>query len=201
MDNDFEYININELKPAEYNPRTISEEEYNKLINSIREYGLVDPVIINLANNNRVIGGHQRLKALIDENKKTGAYENLLLLKRGDIGWVFTDNLLEVKDDTHEKALNIALNKISGEWDYPKLNDLLEEISLDTNFDIKLTGFDNLDIEELDTDLDDLDLGLDNLGDIENDTFTVIVNELDSETAEQLYNQLVNEGYACRIRY
>jgi len=50
--------------------------------------------------------------------------------------------------DTKEKALNIALNKISGEWDLPLLKDLLQE--LDTgDFDIEITGFDDKEIEDL----------------------------------------------------
>jgi len=45
-------------------------------------------------------------------------------------------------DEAKEKALNIVLNKAQGDWDLPKLKDLLQE--LDTGeFDIAITGFGN----------------------------------------------------------
>jgi len=51
-------------------------------------------------------------------------------------------------DEAKEKALNLALNKIQGDWDLPKLKDLLQE--LDTGeLDMELTGFDSKEIEEL----------------------------------------------------
>lgn len=53
-----------------------------------------------------------------------------------------------MKSDDHEKALNLALNKISGEWDEPKLKPLLEDLSL-KGFDIELTGFDDLELTNL----------------------------------------------------
>ena len=65
----------------------------------------------------------------------------------GDIGWVFSDTDLEIKDDNHEKALNLALNRISGEWNYDELNKLLDELA---EFDLdKVTGFD-YDLDEID---------------------------------------------------
>lgn len=82
----------------------------------------------------------------IQDNTK---YSKLHLLRLGDIGWVFPDTELTVKSDDHEKALNLALNKISGEWDEPKLKPLLEDLSL-KGFDIELTGFDEPELKELD---------------------------------------------------
>ena len=79
---DFETINIKSIKPAEYNPRVMDYSEFGKLLNSIREYGLVDPIIINLKNMT-IIGGHQRYDALIMENEESGKYENLKSLSGG----------------------------------------------------------------------------------------------------------------------
>jgi len=62
---DFETINIVEIKPSTYNPRQISNTEYNKLSNSINEFGVINPIIINLRNNH-IIGGHQRYDVLYD---------------------------------------------------------------------------------------------------------------------------------------
>ena len=126
-----EKININKLKLSEYNPRKDlqpDDSEYKKIKKSIEEFGYVDPLIVN--KDYTVIGGHQRLKVLRE-------------LGFSDIDCVVVD-----LSKSKEKALNIALNKIQGEWDLPKLKDLLQE--LDTGeFDIGITGFDDNEIEEL----------------------------------------------------
>ena len=148
---EIEKIKITDIKPAEYNPRSISSEELTKLTNSINAFGLVDPIIINLKNN-KIIGGHQRYEVLINQYMlNNDFYAELNLIRMGDIGWIFTETDLTVEDEDHEKALNLALNKISGEWDFEKLTELLDELDLN-GFDISLSGFDGLD--DLDFDLD-----------------------------------------------
>ena len=97
-------ISIEKLKPAEYNPRKDlkpEDEEYQKIKNSLVEFGYVAPVIINA--DMTVIGGHQRIKVL-----KELEYE--------EIQCIVVD-----LDKNKEKALNLALNKISGEWEIDKL--------------------------------------------------------------------------------
>jgi ParB-like chromosome segregation protein Spo0J len=125
-------ISIDQLKPAKYNPRKNlkpGDPEYEKIKRSIQEFGYVEPIIWNKRTGN-VVGGHQRLKIL----KELGETE---------IDCVIVD-----MDETHEKALNIALNKISGQWDMPLLKDLLQE--LDTGaIDMALTGFDVQELEDL----------------------------------------------------
>lgn len=116
-------INILKLKPSEYNPRKDlqpEDEEYIKIKNSILEFGYVAPVIINA--DMTVIGGHQRLKVL----KELG-YE--------EIQCIVVD-----LDKNKEKALNLALNKISGEWDNDKLEAILAELK-ETDIDMDMTGF------------------------------------------------------------
>lgn len=133
---------INELKPALYNPRKELQEddaEFKKIENSIKEFGYVEPIIINY--DKTVIGGHQRLNVL----KKLG-YDEI--------------DCIEVNvDKEKEKSLNIALNKITGEWDYAKLGDLLLELDA-MNSDLLLTGFDEYEIENIlapvDSYIDDL---------------------------------------------
>lgn len=123
--------NIDELKKAEYNPRkelTPEDKEYQKIKNSIEEFGYVEPIIIN--KDKTIIGGHQRLNVL------------------KDLGYTEVECIEVYLDKTKEKALNIALNKITGEWDYSKLGDLLLELDAE-NFDLELTGFDNNEIEDL----------------------------------------------------
>lgn len=142
----FEKITLDEIKPSEYNPRIISEEELAKLEKNIKEFGLVDPIIINLKNNH-IIGGHQRYEVLRKLAGTDTNYENteLKLIRLGNVGWVLNETELDIFDETHEKALNLALNKISGDWDYSKLDLVLEDMK-NEHFDIDLTGFDDLDL-------------------------------------------------------
>ena len=121
-------VDINELICPEYNPRQITDEEMEKLKNSINEFGYVAPIIVN-KHNNHIIGGNQR-------------YEALKSLGYTDVDVVFVDE----PNLNREKALNLALNKISGEWDFIKLADILDDLELN-DFDISLTGFDDLELE------------------------------------------------------
>ncbi len=120
---------VKDIKYAPYNPRKISDEVLSKLKRSIEEFGYIEPIVVN-KRTMHVVGGNQRLKVLRQLDIK-------------EVQAVIVD-----LDDTHEKALNIALNKISGEWDLPLLKDLLLEI--DTGeIDTEITGFDMPEIEEL----------------------------------------------------
>jgi DNA modification methylase len=125
-------IPIDQLNPAVYNPRKDlkpGDPEYKKLKRSIQEFGYVEPIVWNKRTGN-IVGGHQRYKVLLD------------------LGHTEVDCVVVDLDETKEKALNLALNKIQGDWDNEKLKDLLQE--LDTGeFDIELTGFDVDEIEEL----------------------------------------------------
>ena len=127
-----EKIPIDKINPAKYNPRKDlqpDDPEYQKLLKSITEYSLVEPLVWNKKTGN-LVGGHQRLKVL------------------KDLGYVEVEVSIVDLNIHKEKALNIALNKIQGEWDFPKLKDLLQD--LDTGeFDITLTGFDVPEIEDL----------------------------------------------------
>ena len=123
---------IKDLIPADYNPRKDlkpADEEYEKLKKSIETFGYVEPVIWN-KKTGRVVGGHQRLKVLEDLGHK-------------EIDCVVID-----MDDTKEKALNIALNKISGDWDKDKLMLLITDLE-GADFDVSLTGFDLPELDDL----------------------------------------------------
>lgn len=122
-------IDIKSIVPAPYNPRKIKPEELDKLVKSIQEFGYCEPIIIN-EQTGHCVGGHQRLKAL----QKLGYKE---------VTAVIVD-----LEEQKEKALNIALNKISGEWDFTLLKDLIEDLD-DGQFDLELTGFDLSEIENL----------------------------------------------------
>ena len=127
-----ESIEITKINPAKYNPRKDlrpGDPEYEKLKKSIQEFDIVEPLVWNERTGN-LVGGHQRLKVLEE-----------LGHKKAEVSVVDMD-------EQREKALNIALNKISGEWDMPKLKDLLEDMD-DGMFDMDLTGFDMAEIEDL----------------------------------------------------
>lgn len=131
--------NINELLPADYNPRkelTLDDREYQKIKTSIETFGYVDPIIIN--KDKTIIGGHQRLNVL------------------RDLGYTDIDVIEIDIDKTKEKALNVALNKISGEWDIDKLGLLLNELKTD-NFDLDITGFDADELDGILFNVDELD--------------------------------------------
>ena len=123
---------IAELTPADYNPRKDlkpGDAEYEKLKASIEQFGYVEPAIFN-ERTGRIVGGHQRLKVM------------------ADLGIDVADVVIVDLDETKEKALNIALNKISGEWDEPKLALLIADLQA-SDFDVSLTGFDLEEIEQL----------------------------------------------------
>tara|TARA_Y100000593_G_scaffold16178_1_gene32058 strand:- start:462 stop:1673 length:1212 start_codon:yes stop_codon:yes gene_type:complete len=124
-----EQVPAADLKPFRGNPRKIEPQEMEKLRRSIREFGFVDPVIARKSDN-LVIGGHQRVQAA-----KAEGVENVPVV------------YVELPDEK-ASALNVALNKISGEWDWPKLGDLFQELD-DGEFDLTVTGFSEQEIEEL----------------------------------------------------
>ena len=109
------------LVPADYNPRKISEKQRRSLEQSLTEFGFIQPIVVNRSTG-VIVGGHQRLKAA-------------LVIGRATVPVVYVDLTVE-----REKALNVALNKISGDWDYPALIALLDDLEPRAEFD--LTGFD-----------------------------------------------------------
>ncbi len=144
----FEKIRLTDIKPSTYNPRTITNNEYSKLTRSIQDFGLVDPIIINLKNN-KIIGGHQRYNVLLDEYASNNEnFEELNLIRLGDIGWAFPTTDLTIESDEHEKTLNILLNQnnLMGEWDNKKLNTVLQDLN-EVDFDLSLTGFEDYEID------------------------------------------------------
>jgi len=124
------YVPAAKLRPAPYNPNVMSGAEMESLCRSIRQWGLVDPIVARRADR-MVIGGHQRLEAA----KALGMTK---------VPVVYVD-----VDENQAKALNIALNKIHGEWDLPKLGELLEELRDLPDLDETLTGFDPKEMDQL----------------------------------------------------
>ena len=119
---DITHLPIKDLRPDPANPRRISDEELESLARSIREFGLIDPIIAR-REDNTVIGGHQRLLAA----RKLGIKQVPVVLV----------------DLSAEQAhlLNLALNRISGSWDQDLLGRLLAELNAVPDVDLSLTGF------------------------------------------------------------
>ena len=127
-----EKISVDKLLPAKYNPRKDlkpGDPEFEKLRRSVEEFGYVEPIIWN-KRTGVVVGGHQRLKVL--------QY----------LGYAEVDCVVLDIDEQKEKALNVALNKISGAWDVPLLTALLRDLD-ESGFDATLTGFDVSEMSEL----------------------------------------------------
>lgn len=112
-------VGVHELKPATYNPRKWTDEAISGLKESISRFGLVDPILVNRADNrkNIVIGGHFRLKVAKDLGYK-------------EVPVVY----LNIPDINKEKELNIRLNKNLGDWDINLLADFDESFLSELGF-------------------------------------------------------------------
>ena len=163
-----------QLTAADYNPRRDlqpEDAEYQKLRRSIETFGYIEPIIWN-ERTGHVVGGHQRLKVLLEQGTE-------------DIEAVVVD--LEEKD---EKILNVLLNKVKGRWDIGGLADLLQQ--LDETGDMEVTGFEDWELQSLLMQYDHIkDLMEEDFSDYsdkkEKDTFTMTFSlpEGARETVEQ----------------
>lgn len=121
-------MRLDDIQPAKYNPRIMlkpGDAEYEALKNSLEKFGVATPLIVNRTTGN-LVSGHQRLKVL------------------KEMGMTETEVVVIDVDADKEKLLNVALNKIDGEWDFGKLEELFAEFS---DEDIQFTGYTT---EELD---------------------------------------------------
>ena len=113
-------VDIDSLNPSEYNPRTATEKEVEDLKESMRRFGIPDPLIVNNAENrkNIIIGGHLRLKVAKELGKKT-------------VPVVYVN----IPDIKKEQELNLRLNKNLGHFDYDLLANFDENLLKDVGFD------------------------------------------------------------------
>lgn len=114
------YIDTSELKPSAYNPRAWNDSQASKLTESIRRFGLIDPIIVNSAptRKNIIIGGHFRYKVA----KRLG-------IKKVPVVYV------NIADIAREKELNLRLNRNTGQWDWELLKSFDTTLLLDIGFD------------------------------------------------------------------
>jgi len=128
----FEFWNLEDMIPATYNPRkklAPEDPEYQSIKASVLEFGYSDPIVLNY--DGTIIKGHQRRTVMMDLGYTQA--------------WCV---VLDIRDKQKEKALNIALNKITGKWDNAILKDLLLELDLN-GYDFSVTGYSRNDLEDL----------------------------------------------------
>lgn len=125
----FKEYTVEELEGMlnEKNPRWMPEQQKEALEGSLGRFGLVEPIVVN-TRLNRVIGGHQRIAAS-------------RALKIATLTAVVLD-----LDEVQDTALNLALNKVRGYWDYDKLAQVLADISSEN---LLLTGFTEVEAESI----------------------------------------------------
>lgn len=126
---EIEYLPVASLNGAPYNPRKMPDEQMQRLMRGIEEFGVVDPIIVN-QRTCLIVGGHQRVEAAKRLGLETVPVVHVNL------------------DPERERALNLALNKISGEWDVDALKGILGELN-DAVLDLDLTGFSDDEIAAL----------------------------------------------------
>lgn len=163
-------VSVKDLIPYEKNTKKHDDVQINNVAESIKQYGFVQPIVID--KNNVVVIGHCRLLAA----KK---------LKMTDVPCVCVDDLTEEQ----VKALRIVDNKSNeSPWDFDFLADELAEINLDAfNFDFGVS-FDDDDTETKERE----EIAL-------NESISVVVECIDDEEAETIFEKLSEEGYKCHI--
>lgn len=121
------YVEVSDLHASEYNPRKWDQYKIDQLKESITRFGIVDPLIVNNADNRKgtLIGGHMRLRACVD-------------LGHEKVPAVF----LNIPDIEKEKQLNLRLNKNTGDWDYRLLAEFDESF-------LDLVGFSSEELDEV----------------------------------------------------
>lgn len=133
-------VPVADINPAEYNPRKDlkpGDPAYEKLKRSMTEFGYVEPIIWNEETGN-IVGGHQRYKVLVAE------------------GHTEVECVIVKMNAEREKALNVALNKVTGDWEFEALADLIKDLEAQ-DLDVTLTGFDAAEIEDLFSQVHDKD--------------------------------------------
>ena len=171
--------NCSELIGAEYNPRELTEKQHKDLTDSLKRFGIVDPVLVNVHpdRENIIVGGHQRTRVWQELGNTTiPCVEISLTLDQ-------------------EKELNIRLNKNTGQFDMDMLaNHFDQEELIDWGFESFDFGLDDFHVDEVKEEVEEKDLS-DDL----KETFEVII-ECENETElQETFDKITKEGYLCRV--
>ena len=149
---EFQLVDINKLVPYANNARTHNKEQILKLRSSLREFGFVNPVIIDREYN--VLAGHGRIMAAMEEGI-------------AEVPCVYADHLTEAQ----KKAYILADNRMALDagWDEELLSVEMQELQ-ELGFDLSMTGFDEKELADLfasDEDVKDDDFDVDKAAEFE----------------------------------
>ena len=170
MELKIEYVDIDSIKPYENNPRH-NEEAISYVMNSIKEFGFKNPIIID--KNNVIIAGHTRLESA----KRLGMKE---------VPIIHADDLTEEQ----VKAFRLADNKVSekAEWNFELLDEELKDLDIDMNE----FGFNEADFEEHEIERTDL-------SNKKFEKYEVIITCKNENEVQEIYEKLTEEGCECQI--
>lgn len=175
---------VNDLLPLDINPRKISEHKKQQLIKSIEKFNLAEIPAVN--KDNTIISGHQRIKAL-------------QLIDRGE-------EMIDVRVPNRQltrkevKEYNLISNTHAGEWDFEILEVEFEDVKIEEIWDFDIPGFDmptnttSNDEQKENPKPSDKDLS-----DKLHSKFVVEAQCINEAEQEKLYNELINQGYECRL--
>ena len=126
---EYKQVDPSGLKFADYNPRSITPTQYEALRYSMQSFGMVQPAVVN-RRNNVVVGGHQRLRVAME-------------LGINPVPVFYVD-----LDDRSERALNVAMNRVGGEFDDRLLTKLLADLGSE-GWDLSNLGFEDDELDRL----------------------------------------------------
>lgn len=189
IQHDYIQVDINAIKPYSNNARLHSSIQINQIMQSIKEFGFTNPLIIDTEYN--LIAGHGRLEALKQLNKIDFKDNPILQVP-----------CIQVKDlsDTQKRALCLADNQIAlnSTWDNEKLQDELEKLA-NENFNFDCIGFDDLMADNISTDdMTTFDMTTLNNKDLK-ERFTLCIECNNESDLQVLYDDFKNKGYKCKI--
>ncbi len=173
-------VDICSISPSPFNPRVALEKgskEYRDIEASLESYGMIEPIVVNEVNMH-IIGGHQRWQVL----KDMGETE-------------IPCTMIHIEEPEREKALCLALNKISGDWDMDKLKDLLrddEVFSFPTGFTADEISLDDM----LESAEDDLEATMDGEEDLDQDDEPAAAEESQAEISTRI---IISNNYKFKV--
>ena len=181
-----EYRPLESLKPLENNPRYIKEEDFERLCASVQnnpELFEAQPIILSDRTGELVIiAGNQRYRAA----KEVGLKE---------VPTVLITGLTEQK----EKEIIIRTNVTNGKWDYDRLANDDWNVDDLSDWGVDVSFLDPDDDEDNDDDDDNNETPEKDLSNEVNTSFEVIVECDNEEMQQEIFNNLTEEGYKCRV--
>jgi hypothetical protein len=136
-----EMTRVKNLRGAPYNPRVMPDEEMRNLMASLRQYGFLQPLVARRSDG-ELAGGHQRLAAFLHLARDLGVSAADMQELEVPVIWVDFD-------DAKMRTLNLALNRIRGDWDYERLAVVLGEIATLSPTEMTVTGFSDSEVEDI----------------------------------------------------